>query len=75
MKQAKKIYVVNVGNIGNMEYTNKKLAIDCYKTYVTLSMNNETRAAGESVVLFCNDDIVMEYQGSTEMYYEMLDNQ
>ena len=69
------LYVVNVGNIGNMEYKSKKLAIDCYKTYVTLSMNNEGRVAGESVVLFCNDEIIMEYEGSTELYYEMLDNQ
>ncbi len=63
MKQ-KKIYTVNVGNVGNMEYTSKKLAIDCYKTYVTLSMNNETRAAGEDVTLLENDNVIMEYFGT-----------
>ena len=67
MKQAKKVYAVNVGNVGNMEYTNKKLAIDCYKTYVTLSMTNQTRAAGESVYLLCNDDILMEYIGTVDI--------
>ncbi len=63
---SKNNYTVNVGNIGNMEYTSKKLAEDCYKTYVTLSMNNETRAAGESVYLFKNGEIVKEYIGTID---------
>lgn len=57
---AKKIYVVSVGNVGNMEYTNKKIAIKCYKTYVTLSKNNQTRAAGEYVCLIDENGLVME---------------
>lgn len=62
----KKTYVVNVGNVGNMEYTNKRLALDCYTTYVTLSRTNQTRAAGESVVLFENDNIIMEHVGTVD---------
>lgn len=59
--KTKKTYTVNVGNVGNMEYTSKKLAIECYKTYVTLSKNNEGRAAKEPVILFEGEDILMEY--------------
>jgi hypothetical protein len=65
-------YVVSVDNIGNMEYTSKKLALECFDTYVTLSKNNETRAAGESVYLFINDELVKEYVGTiaqSENYY------
>ena len=61
---AKNKYIVTVSNIGNMDYTSKKLAIDCYKTYVTLSKNNITRAAGEDVTLFEGDNILMEYSGT-----------
>ena len=65
MKQTKK-YTVNVGNIGNMEYSSKKLATECYNTYVQLSKNNQTRAAGESVVLFENENIILEHIGHNE---------
>lgn len=64
--KSSKIYVVNVGNIGNMEYRSKKLAEECYTTYVTLSKTNQTRAAGESVVLFCNNEIIKEYIGTID---------
>jgi len=64
MKKAK--YTVNVGNVGNMDYTSKKLALECYNSYVTLSKNNVTRAAGESVTLFKDDDIIMEYIGTID---------
>lgn len=64
--KTKKTYTVNVGNIGNMEYTSKKLAEDCYTTYVTLSRTNQTRAAGESVYLFVNNEIVKEYIGTID---------
>jgi protein involved in sex pheromone biosynthesis len=63
-KQMKQTYTVSVGNVGNMDYTNKKLAEDCYKTYVTLSVNYQGRAAGESVTLFKNDEILKEYSGT-----------
>lgn len=56
-------YLVSVGNVGNMEYTNKQLALDCYNTYVSLSKKGITRAAGESVVLMCNDAIIKEHTG------------
>lgn len=55
-------YIVNVGNIGNMEYTSKKLAEECYTTYVTLSKTGQTRCANEAVTLFKNGEIIEEYQ-------------
>lgn len=54
-------YEVVVGNVGTMPYTNKKLAMDCYKTYVTLSKNRETRAANEPVTLLKDGEILEEY--------------
>ena len=62
----KKNYTVCVGNVGTMDYTSKKLAIECYDTYVTLSKNGETRAAGESVALLCNDEIIAEHIGEID---------
>jgi hypothetical protein len=59
-------YIVNVGNIGNIEYTSKKLAEECYTTYVSMSKQNITRAAGESVVLFKDDEIIKEYIGTID---------
>ena len=60
----KNTYTVSIGNVGNIDYSSKKLAEDCYKTYVTLSVNNEGRAAGEAVTLFKNDEILKEYYGT-----------
>ena len=68
--KVKNKYIVNVGNVGNMDYTSKVLALDCYATYVTLSKKGITRAAGESVVLFCNDEIVKEYTGANDLINE-----
>lgn len=62
--KSKNNYTVNVGNIGNMEYTDKRLAIDCFKTYVSLSKQGKTRAAGEDIILMCNDVIIDEYIGT-----------
>ncbi len=67
MKQAKKTYTVIVGNVGNMDYTNKKLAMDCYKTYVTMSKQGVTRAAGESVTLLEGEEIIMEHIGEIDL--------
>ena len=61
------IYQVVVGNVGTMKYTSKKLAEDCYRTYVTLSTNNISRASGESVILFKNDEIIKEHLGDNEI--------
>lgn len=68
--KSKNKYIVNVGNIGNIDYTNKQLALDCYSTYVSLSKKGITRAAGESVFLFCNDEIVKEYTGTNDLIIE-----
>ena len=60
----KNTYTVNVGNVGNIEYTSKKLALDCYNTYVTQSKDMYGRASGEDVYLFQNDEIIKEYYGT-----------
>ncbi len=70
--KSKKTYVVSVGNVGNMEYTSKKLAMECYTTYVTHSKNNETRAAGEPVMLYEleSNNIIAEYAGTIDLENE-----
>ncbi len=62
--KTKKTYYVVVGNVGTMDYTSKKLAIDCFKTYRTMSMQNITSAAGENVTLFESENIIDEYIGT-----------
>ena len=57
----KNTYEVIVGNVGAMEYTDFKLAKECYVTYVYLSKNGETRAAGEPVTLLKNGEIMAEH--------------
>jgi len=64
----KNIYEVIVGNIGTMEYTNKKLAIECFTTYKNLSIAGETSAAGESVTLLKDGEIIEEHIGSVDCY-------
>lgn len=54
-------YEVIVGNIGTMDYTNKKLAKECYDTYVTLSKEGATRVSNEPVTLLRNGDVLEEY--------------
>jgi hypothetical protein len=54
-------YEVIVGNIGKMDYTNNKLAKECYDTYVALSTKGETRAANEPVTLIKDGNIIAEY--------------
>jgi hypothetical protein len=54
-------YEVVVGNVGILPYTSKKLAEECYDTYVTLSKNGEGRAGGEPVTLFLNGDLIKEH--------------
>lgn len=59
-------YQVIVGNVGTMDYTNKHLANDCYTTYVTMSKQHITRAAGESVTLLRNGEIVRGHIGTVD---------
>lgn len=54
-------YEVIVGNIGTMPYTSKKLAMECYTTYVNLSKSDHGRASGESVTLLKNGEIIEEH--------------
>jgi hypothetical protein len=61
---AKNQYNLIVGNVGEIPYKNKKNAMQNYNDYVLLSKKGKTRAAGESVTLFCNDEIIKEYIGS-----------
>jgi hypothetical protein len=70
----KNSYSVNVGNIGNMDYTSKKLALECFNTYVTLSKSGEGRAAGESVYLFCDGEIIAEHIGTVDQEQPLSDN-
>lgn len=57
-------YNVLVGNVGNLPYTSKNLAIECFTTYKTLSISEQTRCAGESVFLMdSKGDILMEHIG------------
>lgn len=58
-------YEVVVGNVGTMPYTSKKLAIDCYTTYVSISKNGEGRAAHEPVTLLKDGEIIEEYTPET----------
>jgi hypothetical protein len=63
----KKQYTVVVGNVGTMDYTSKKLAMDRYTTYITNSKRNETRAAGESVTLLQDGEPIMEHVGINDL--------
>ena len=69
MKKENK-YVVSVGNIGNIEEEGKFDAIDTFNWYVNASKSNKGRAAGESVILFCNDEIIKEYNGANDLVNE-----
>lgn len=54
-------YEVIVGNVGTMSYTSKKLAVDCFKTYRTISKQGVTKAANEPVTLMKDGRIIDEY--------------
>lgn len=54
-------YEVIVGNIGTMDYTNKKKAKDSYDSYVALSKEGATQVSNEPVTLLHNGDVVEEY--------------
>jgi hypothetical protein len=66
-------YEVIVGNIGTMEYTSKKLATDCFKTYRTMSMQGITRAANEPVTLMKDGEIINEHTPDTNLIRRMFD--
>ena len=59
-----KQYIVNVGNIGNIDCTTKEQAIVLFNDYVTQSKNNIGRAAGEDVCIFEDGEPIMEYWGT-----------
>lgn len=58
-------YVVVVGNIGTV-YTGriKQTATEVYDTYVGFSKECQGRGAGESVTLFADGEIALEYHGT-----------
>jgi len=57
-------YTVVVGNIGTvLETNNEEEAFETYREYVEMSKDNYGRAAGEDVVVFFKDDILVEYFG------------
>ena len=60
----KKQYIVIVGNVGAVFYSNnKKDAIAIYKEYVKISDSSGGRIGGEDVTLFCNDEPLCEHLG------------
>ena len=62
----KNIYIVNVGNIGNIECITKSKAIEVFNLYKEKSIANIGRGAGESIALFENDNIIKEYFGTLD---------
>jgi hypothetical protein len=66
-KGTKFTYLVTVGNIGDVgTFTSKKAAAKCYLEYLDASNAPYVRASGESVILFCNGDIVCEHLATME---------
>lgn len=62
------MYTLIVGNIGKInEYASRQLAQQEYESYVNLSTQECGRAAGESIFLFENDEIISEYIGSNDV--------
>lgn len=58
---------VVVGNIGTVyDGSNGFEATKEYNQYVRLSKDNYGRVAGESVILFRDDDVYKEYYGTIE---------
>ena len=54
-------YTVTVGNIGNIQFTNKQDAVKSFEDYKNQSRNGIGRASGETVTLFKNGEIIDEY--------------
>lgn len=64
-RQAK--YVLSVGNIGSMYYSNKKEALRDFAFYRECSINLRGRASGESVYLTdVNGNIIAEHLGTID---------
>lgn len=66
-------YYVNVGNIGNIEASNKAEAVKTFNEYVRQSKRNNLRASQEDVVLFMNGEIEKEFNYS-EYYINRLNS-
>jgi len=69
-RQAK--YLLCVGNIGNMAYSNKKQALKDFAFYVECSINLRGRAGSESVQLLDMSDgtVISEYIGTIDQQGE-----
>lgn len=64
-RQAK--YVLSVGNIGNMAYSNKREALRDFAFYKDCSINLRGRAGSESVYLTdVNGELIAEYIGTID---------
>jgi len=59
-------YVVNVGNIGNIDCESKEDALKTYNEYVQQSKSGYGRASGESVILLEDGEPIKEYFGTNE---------
>ncbi len=60
-RKMKNKYFVNVGNVGSLEYINRREAIKAFKDYVKLSKDSYGRAGGENVCLFVNGEPESDY--------------
>ena len=61
------MYRVIVGNIGTVySGDSQKTALQTFKEYKQQSKTDYGRAAGESVVVMCHDEVVREYVGKLE---------
>lgn len=60
----KPLYNVIVGNIGRVYSGNGTEAMRVFATYKALSLDNYGRAAGESITIFKDGEIVKEFVGS-----------
>lgn len=61
----KKQYIVIVGNVGAVFYSNnKKDAVATYKEYVKMSGSSKGRIGGEDVCLFCDNEPLYEHFGA-----------
>ena len=57
-------YVISVANMGNVQYFSKKQALKAFSDLAEMTLEySGSRAVGESVTLFCNDEIIRETDG------------
>jgi hypothetical protein len=56
-------FIVNVGNVGNIEYSSEQEAREAFSHWVKLSKASQGRASGEDVELMIDGEPVESYFG------------